>query len=103
MNEVNGIQQILSPPMPSMKIGDIPEISGKGEKSFSQLLSESIAKVDEFGQEASKLQIDLALGRPVELHEVMLASTKAGIAMELLIELRNKLIEAYQEISRMPV
>ena len=42
-------------------------------------------------------------GQPIELHQVMIAAEKAGIALELLVETRNRLVEAYQELMRMPV
>lgn len=73
------------------------------EAGFPDLLARMIGKVQELTDESDRLSVDLALGQPVELHQVMLAATKARLALELLIELRNKVIEAYQEISRMPV
>ncbi|MBU2652480.1 MAG: flagellar hook-basal body complex protein FliE [Bacteroidetes bacterium] len=42
-------------------------------------------------------------GEPVELHQVMVKAEEAGIATELLIEIRNKLVDAYSELIRMPV
>lgn len=71
--------------------------------SFAELLSEAMKSLNELTSESDRKTIEAALGRPVELHQVMLAATKASLAMELLIEIRNRLIEAYQEISRMPV
>ena len=55
-----------------------------------------------------KLQSDtltekLALGQEVDLHEVMIASQKANITMQLTLEIRNKAVEAYQEMMRMQV
>ena len=44
-----------------------------------------------------------AMGEPVEIHDVMLAFGKAETTMRLFIEMRNKVIETYQEIMRMPV
>jgi flagellar hook-basal body complex protein FliE len=42
-------------------------------------------------------------GQNVELHELMISMERAGLAMELTLQVRNKLLEAYQEISRMQV
>ena len=45
----------------------------------------------------------LALGKEVDLHEVMIASQKASVTMQLTLEIRNKAVEAYQEMMRMQV
>lgn len=66
---------------------------------FSNILGE-IAKLD---QEAATLEQAMYAGQPVELHQVIIAGEKAGVAFELLIETRNRLVEAYQELMRMPV
>jgi flagellar hook-basal body complex protein FliE len=39
----------------------------------------------------------------VDLHEVMISSAEAGVAFDLMMEIRNKLLEAYQEIQRMSI
>lgn len=70
---------------------------------FAELLNMAIEQIQELSSESDANAINIALGRPVELHQVMLTAAKAQIAMELLIEIRNRLIEAYQEINRMPV
>ena len=85
---------------------DVPSLSEAVKDAapgFADILAESIQSVQDLSENADRLSVDLSLGRPVELHQVMLATTKAAIALELLIEIRNKIIEAYQEISRMPV
>jgi flagellar hook-basal body complex protein FliE len=43
----------------------------------------------------------MVAGEPVDLHEVMISSEEAGIAFDLMMEIRNKLLDAYQEIQRM--
>lgn len=67
--------------------------------AFSNILGE-IAQLD---QEAATLEQAMYAGQPVELHQVIIAGEKAGIAFELLVEARNRLVEAYQELMRMPV
>jgi len=101
--EVGKAASILQGKFPIL---EIPRDSGVGpseQTSFADLLAQGIQGVQDLASNQDRLSVDLALGKPVELHQVMLAATKAQIAMELLLELRNKLIEAYQEISRMPV
>ncbi|MFA0730949.1 MAG: hypothetical protein BKPUNTRY_000480, partial [Candidatus Fervidibacter sp.] len=40
---------------------------------------------------------------PVELHEILLAAEKANLSFQLLLSVRNRLLEAYQELTRMPL
>lgn len=70
---------------------------------FGQLLMDALKQVNETQLEAGELRSRFADGEPVELHDVMIALEKAGVALQLAVEVRNKLLEAYQEISRIPV
>ena len=97
------MSQVLPGTFPALEISSPARPLESGETSFADLLQQAIGKVDELGAESDKLAIDAALGKPVELHQVILAATKAQLAMELLLEVRSRLIEAYQEISRMSV
>jgi flagellar hook-basal body complex protein FliE len=61
-------------------------------------------------QDVNRLQLDagndvnrVVAGEEVDLHEVMISSAEAGIAFEMMMEIRNKLLEAYQEVMRMQV
>lgn len=89
----------------------LPSTEGKKERvtpfeaqqSFSKMLKESIEKVNESQIQSDKMTEKLVLGENVDLHEVMIASQKASIALQATIEVRNKVIEAYQEIMRMQV
>jgi flagellar hook-basal body complex protein FliE len=73
------------------------------QKSFSSFLKDSIEKVNETQIQSDKLTEKLALGQDVDLHEVMIASQKASVTMQLTLEIRNKAVEAYQEMMRMQV
>jgi flagellar hook-basal body complex protein FliE len=59
--------------------------------------------VNQLQSQAGALQQSLYSDQPTELHRVMIAAQEAGTAMELLVEIRNHLVEAYQELMRMPV
>ncbi|MCL2767227.1 MAG: flagellar hook-basal body complex protein FliE [Synergistaceae bacterium] len=72
-----------------------------GMKSFESLLSESIKGVNDLQKESDKLIQRLATGDVDDISEVVLASSRAEVAMRMLMEVRNKLVEAYQQISRM--
>jgi len=79
------------------------EIQKETETSFSDLLKQSLEAVNNAQNESDKLTNDFVSGKPVELHDVMIASQKASILLQTTIEVRNKVVEAYQEIMRMQV
>jgi flagellar hook-basal body complex protein FliE len=75
----------------------------EAQKSFSTFLKDSIEKVNESQIRSDNLTEKLALGQDVDLHQVMIASQKSSVAMQLTLEIRNKAVEAYQEMMRMQV
>jgi flagellar hook-basal body complex protein FliE len=75
----------------------------EAQKSFSSFLKDSIEKVNQTQIESDKMTEKLALGQDVDLHQVMIASQKASVTMQLTLEVRNKAVEAYQEMMRMQV
>lgn len=75
----------------------------EAQQSFANSLKEAIAKVNDQQITSDNLTQKLITGGDVELHEVMIASQKASITLNATIEVRNKVIEAYQEIMRMSV
>jgi flagellar hook-basal body complex protein FliE len=77
--------------------------SGEIQQSFAQYLKNAIEKVNESQIQSDQLTEKLATGQNVDLHNVMIAAEKANITLQTAIEIRNKVIEAYQEIMRMQV
>ncbi|WP_428912607.1 flagellar hook-basal body complex protein FliE [Niallia sp. Krafla_26] len=75
----------------------------EAQKSFSSFLKDSLNKVNETQIKSDQLTEKMALGQDVDLHQVMIASQKASITMQLTLEIRNKAVEAYQEMMRMQV
>lgn len=70
---------------------------------FGQLLSNALDSLKGLHAQADELVKDLVTGKSVDLHDVMIAVEKASIALDLGLQLRNKAVEAYQEIMRMQV
>ena len=54
-------------------------------------------------KDSAQLQEAFMNGEPVEIHQMMIKAQEAGISMDLLLEVRNKLVNAYSEIMRMPI
>lgn len=70
---------------------------------FTEIFSQLIDSVSSSQQEASALQQAMLAGEPVELHQIMIKAEEAGLKMDLLLEIRNKLLNAYTELMRMPM
>lgn len=71
---------------------------------FAQQLKDVLGDVNDSQNKATELQTDLMTGRkPTEIHDVMIGMEKAGVALQLTLAVRNKVLEAYQEVSRMQV
>jgi flagellar hook-basal body complex protein FliE len=69
--------------------------------SFADTLEKALGEVSELQGEARDAISAFLRGDPVEIHEVMAATEEAGIALEMLIEVRNKLTEAYRTVINM--
>jgi flagellar hook-basal body complex protein FliE len=72
-----------------------------GGASFGDVLKDALGEVSQLQDQAQDAIGAFLRGDPVELHEVMAATEEAGIALELLIEIRNKLTEAYRSVINM--
>lgn len=72
-------------------------------KSFGQTLSDMVSSVNDAQHVADAAVQDLADGKTDSLHEVMLAMGKAELSFKFLMQTRNKLLDAYNDIVRMQV
>lgn len=71
---------------------------------FSELLKESINKVNDTQQQAGKLQEAFETGKSdVSLAEVMVSAQKASVSFQAMVQVRNKLVEAYKDVMNMPM
>ena len=75
----------------------------KKEVNFEQTLKKFINDVDEAQKFAGESVEKLLTGEIKDIHDVMIAVEKAGTSFELMMEIRNKMIDAYREIMRMQV
>jgi len=75
----------------------------EAQKQFSAFLKEALNTVNEEQVQADRLTEKLVRGENVDLHQVMIASQKASISLQLALEIRNKAVEAYQEMMRMQI
>ena len=81
----------------------LPSAGGRaaGGASFGDTLKEALGEVSAVRDNAQDVVAAYLRGEQVELHQVMAASEEAGIALEMLVEVRNKLTEAYRSVINM--
>ena len=74
------------------------------ENAFSTLLKSSINKVNDTQMQTNKLAEAFQKGDPnVQVAEVMIAMQKSNVSFQAMVQVRNKIVQAYQEIMNMPV
>ncbi len=71
--------------------------------NFAQLLSDSINQVNDLQQQSGALKTAFEQGADVDLTQVMVASQKSSLAFNAMVEVRNKLIDAYKDVMSMPL
>ena len=80
-----------------------PAPANPAADKFAETLQSAVGQVNENQVAADRAVEKLQTGESRNLHEVMISLEKADISMRLLVQVRNKVIEAYQEIMRMQV
>jgi flagellar hook-basal body complex protein FliE len=76
------------------------QVDGEG---FGKVITDAIDKVNQLQQQANDATVQVASGESSDLHSALLSVEEASLAMQLTLQVRNKLVESYQEIMRMPV
>ena len=70
---------------------------------FADLLKQAVGAANELSQKSDAMNQALVEGRAVDLHRVVLAQQEAQIAFDLVQQMRDKIVSAYQEVLRMPM
>jgi len=86
---------VALPSLPSA--GSAPGSGG----TFQNLMSEAMGRVEQFQQNAQSTIDKFLSGEDVEVHKVALATQQSELAFDLFLQVRNKVISAYQEVMRM--
>ncbi len=77
-----------------------PEKQKGAEIPFKDFLTQAIRDVNNLQQEAEQKIREMTLGNAGSFHEIIIATEKASLALQLLTQIQNKLVDAYQEIMR---
>lgn len=76
---------------------------GGAANAFSQLLNDAVGNIDKLQKTADGNIQKLATGQPVDLHDVTISMEQANLSFQLGMQVRNKILDAYQEVMRMQV
>jgi flagellar hook-basal body complex protein FliE len=81
------------------------EVAGKGKAGipFAQYLKDAMKEANNLILESERLADDFAAGRTDNIHQVLIAAEKADIALQFTMQIRNKILDAYNEIMRMQI
>ena len=84
--------------------GAAGKAQGTGGVDFAQVLNNTIEQVNQAQQQAQQLTEEFATGKAdVNLQDVMINLQKASLSFQAMTEVRNRLVEAYQQIMNMPI
>lgn len=104
MSDINTVN--LFSQMQSMSAAAEGAIADKevNEFSFNSVFQNALNKANDLTQNADSLKTRFELGDPkVSIGEVMIATQKSNIGLEAILRVRNKIVQAYQDIMSMPV
>jgi len=90
----------ITGPMGAERVTPGGKVSGAGP-SFGDTLKDAIASVDRLQKESESAQASFAHGEDVDLHDVLIKIEEAEVAFKTMMEVRNKLVDAYREVMRM--
>src|SRR5437762_12721197 len=99
ISSISGALSPLSPKLPSIG-GGAAKPAGA---DFGSALKQAVGALDQLGAKADSSSMALAKGEPIDVHEVMLNTEQASLGFSMALQVRNKLVDAYQEIMRMSV
>ena len=88
---------------PLTPMNTLVEQASVGNNDFSAWMGKELAALNSQLQSADAMVQQLASGKSINLHEVMMSLEKTKLSFELAVQVRNKLLEGYHEVMRMQV
>ncbi len=83
--------------------GSLPRPKESGGAGFGETLKEAVEQVDASQKEAGRQITSFVAGEQENVHDVMIAMNEAKLSFQLMTEVRNKMLDTYQELMRMQV
>lgn len=100
---IESIEGIKALQLPNIIQNDAINIDQQNQEVFKSVLTESIKELNNEQVEAGELMQAFLKGEGPALHTVMISAEQANLSMEFAVQMRNKVLEAYQEVMRMQV
>jgi flagellar hook-basal body complex protein FliE len=75
--------------------------NGAPAAGFGDAMARGLQQVSDLEHRADAMAVDIATGGPTKVHELMIATTESALAVDMLVQVRDKALDAYQEIMRM--
>src|SRR5512136_930320 len=101
MNRVSTRSDVLLSATQAIKpVGKDP---AKPQGAFGDMLKQAVTEISQLQNNADKAITSVQLGQSGNIHEAMIALEKADISFKAMMQVRNKILEAYQEVMRMQV
>ena len=99
-------QVIIGPLNPKLQVPEIRMPQSPSEKSgpgFGEILKDAISTVNELQKQSDQEIQKLMTGESQDLHTTVIAMQKADLSFQMMMQVRNKIVQAYQEIMRMQI
>lgn len=101
--DISRLNAILTIDTPKLSLDEKADPQKAGQPDFGQILNQALQQVEADQKAADDASNKLATGQTDNIADVMIANERANLSLQLTIQVRNKLLEAYQEIMRMPL
>jgi flagellar hook-basal body complex protein FliE len=98
---LNGVQTVIHNPAGPTTIAQSNKTSGESSSPFSELLAGTVNQVNGLQDQARTAVEGLMTGSGVDVHQAMIATQKADMAFEFALSVRNKAVQAYQQVMQM--
>ena len=103
MNVISQSPIVSGLELENSKLNKLSQSAEKAAGSFQKFFSQAINNVQDLQSKADGLTKSLATGEINDIHQVMIAAEKASLALQFTVQVRNKVIDAYQEVMRMQI
>jgi flagellar hook-basal body complex protein FliE len=103
MSQLSGVTSGIAPIVDVAQAGSTGGAGASGTSGFFDSLKSAIGKVNDAKLEAGKAVDALMTGETQDIHRTMVALQEADVSFQLMMQIRNKLVAAYEEIQRMQV
>jgi flagellar hook-basal body complex protein FliE len=103
MGQINGVTSGIAPIADIASVGSSGRTGTTGGAGFVDSLKSAIGNVNDAQREAGRAVDALMTGETQDIHRTMVALQQADVSFQLMMQVRNKLVAAYEEIQRMQI